>query len=225
MTIEELYSEPCFEAVVYYLKQNGFSFLEDLASFDFDELYFVPNVESDIVEQAKSIYQSVAGSALEICEEVALSETPSKNETCSGGSVEEAPLSAIISDCCDKLKMLAEQAKKPDLLQKITHFLAYPAYYNKQLNDEEQDFFLFLCDELKSHLIREQYTSEEIQRMQSIPVEVLFADTVNETGRRCENVLVDYCKKHQYFTMLDLCGFDFDHHRCHQLGSGRSVRF
>lgn len=112
MTIEELYSEPCFEAVVYYLKQNGFSFLEDLASFDFDELYFVPNLESDIVEQAKSLYQSVASSTPEICEGISPSETPSENETCSGGSIEEAPLLVTISDCCDKLKMLAEQAKK-----------------------------------------------------------------------------------------------------------------
>lgn len=220
MTIEELYSEPCFEAVVYYLKQNGFSFVQDLASFDFDELFFVPNVGSDIIEQAKSLYQNAVSAAPEVYAETSSSETPSEKESFTAPfSEEENLLSAIIADCCGALKISAEQFKEnPDLIQKIKHLLTRPAYYDKQLSNEERDFVLFLCNELKSHLIREQYTPEEIQRMQEIPVEVLFSDTVNESGRHCENVIINYCKANGYFSMLDMCGFDFDRTKIVGLG-------
>lgn len=56
MTIQELYYDDRFSNVVYFLSECGFSFLEDLKAFDFDELLFVPGVSEDIIEEAKRLY-------------------------------------------------------------------------------------------------------------------------------------------------------------------------
>ena len=56
MTIQELYYDDGFSNVVYFLSECGFSFLEDLKAFDFDELLFVPGVSEDIIEEAKRLY-------------------------------------------------------------------------------------------------------------------------------------------------------------------------
>lgn len=37
MTIQELYHDDRFNNVVYFLNECGFSFLEDLKTFDFDD--------------------------------------------------------------------------------------------------------------------------------------------------------------------------------------------
>ena len=59
MTIQELYYDERFNNVVYFLSECGFSSLEDLKDFDFDELLFVPGVSEDIIEDVKKLYVDI----------------------------------------------------------------------------------------------------------------------------------------------------------------------
>ena len=51
MTIQELYYDAKFSSIVYFLNERGFSSFDNLQSFDFDELFFVPGVSADIIEE------------------------------------------------------------------------------------------------------------------------------------------------------------------------------
>lgn len=65
--IEEFFSDPEYEWVVYYLKQNNILTIQDLSEFNFDTLYFVPGLSFDIVKKTRHAYSEFLASTTEQC--------------------------------------------------------------------------------------------------------------------------------------------------------------
>ena len=53
MNICELYESPEFKDILFYMNERGLFTLADLASFDFDELLFVPGVSEEAIAAAR----------------------------------------------------------------------------------------------------------------------------------------------------------------------------
>lgn len=60
--IENLYADNKFESVVYYFKANGILYTDDLSSFDFNELLFIPGVTEDVIQDVVEIYRTYLSS-------------------------------------------------------------------------------------------------------------------------------------------------------------------
>ena len=69
MTLDNLLAEERFDAVLYYLKENGFLNIPDLAAFDFDELYFVPGMDDSLIREIRKRYeQTIGNGTMEVAE-------------------------------------------------------------------------------------------------------------------------------------------------------------
>lgn len=95
MTIQELYYDERFNNVVYFLSECGFSSLEDLKDFDFDELLFVPGVSEEIIEDVKKLYVDIQN----VQEQKADRETANEKDfrTLSAEVIKPIPLSVNFS--------------------------------------------------------------------------------------------------------------------------------
>lgn len=78
-SIFTLYSDEKFERILYYLKERGFVTFDDLASFDFDELLFVPGVTESLVLEAKQLFSSYSKDSLSVPEITNTSEAVSED--------------------------------------------------------------------------------------------------------------------------------------------------
>ncbi len=57
MMLDNLLAEERFDAALYYLKENGFLNIYDLAAFDFDELFFVPGMDDSLIREIRERYE------------------------------------------------------------------------------------------------------------------------------------------------------------------------
>ncbi len=55
-SIFSLYDDEKFEKILYYLKEQGIIEIADLATFDFNELLFVPGVSESLILEAKQLF-------------------------------------------------------------------------------------------------------------------------------------------------------------------------
>jgi DNA-binding CsgD family transcriptional regulator len=55
-SIFSLYSDEKFERIRYYLKEQGIIKISDLATFDFNELLFVPGISESLILEAKQLF-------------------------------------------------------------------------------------------------------------------------------------------------------------------------
>ena len=78
MSINELYNSPEYSDVLFYLSERGFSTIEDLASFDFEDLFFVPGLSEELIESAKAVFLSAKNSKFEPASKAEESEADSE---------------------------------------------------------------------------------------------------------------------------------------------------
>lgn len=122
MTIQELYYDERFNNVVYFLSECGFSSLEDLKDFDFDELLFVPGVSEEIIEDVKKLYVDIQN----VQEQKADRETANEKDfrTLSAEVIKPIPLSVnfskdielqnIFLQCTDSLRAIFKRVSSQD---------------------------------------------------------------------------------------------------------------
>jgi hypothetical protein len=94
--IEELYSDPKYDLVIFYFKERGILKIEDLAIFDFNDLSFVPGVDDDIISDVQAVYQNNC-STIELVEETTSNEFQSIKEELSTEEIMCVP-DAFIAD-------------------------------------------------------------------------------------------------------------------------------
>ncbi|MHC1717218.1 MAG: sigma factor-like helix-turn-helix DNA-binding protein [Acidaminococcaceae bacterium] len=61
--IEEIYKDKKYDKVVYYFKEKGIMTAEDLVTFDFNELMFVPGLSDELIYEARKVFQYFDGEA------------------------------------------------------------------------------------------------------------------------------------------------------------------
>ena len=132
MTIQELYHDDTFNNVVYFLNECGFSFLEDLKTFDFDELLFVPGVSENIIEEAKNLYfdsqnaqkqESNCAEASEECFPVPFTGTIEAIHTSVDFS-KNIDLNDLFFQCADSLHSIFQKVSRPDQIARRKAFIA-----------------------------------------------------------------------------------------------------
>lgn len=215
MTIQELYHDDRFNNVVYFLNECGFSFLEDLKTFDFDELLFVPGVSEDIIEEVKNLYfdsqnaqkqESSYAESSEECSPAPFAGTIEAIHTSVDFS-KNIDLDDLILQCTDFLNSIFQKVSRPDQIAGLRAFIAdmeSPEGINKSI-------LISLCDSL-SELFREKsaggsesalYSMNEESLLRAVNIETVF------DGVKRGRAMIRYCWENGFSTLWDLRDFDF----------------
>lgn len=119
-SIFTLYSDERFEKILYYLKERGFTTLDALERFDFDELLFVPGVSKALILEAKQVFSLCSAPS------VASEETSSTMEP----SCEDALASCENADIGDADTHSDENEQLPQQDVKAKDALITDVYFN-----------------------------------------------------------------------------------------------
>lgn len=223
MTIQELYYDERFNNVVYFLSECGFSSLEDLKDFDFDELLFVPGVSEEIIEDVKKLYVDIQN----VQEQKADRETANEKDfrTLSAEVIKPIPLSVnfskdielqnIFLQCTDSLRAIFKRVSSQD---QIVGFRSVIANMEPS-EDIDKSVLLSLCDGLDKHFQEKSdapefisYSAEEETLLRAVSIETIFAK-VKRGG-----AMIRYCNENGLSTLWDLRDFDFSHKKIKGLG-------
>ena len=212
MTVQELYKEQKFSAVIYYLNQNGFFSLADLEKFDFDSLLFVPGIEESIAYEAKELYE--ASNDLELnkyCdkdEDSLVGYERSNGESCvidSDGKTDYSNLQDHIEACVFLLQKLKDNMIGNE------DFYAVMQSMLKAFDIPLQEEFKFFCQEIKDMIESTKFTVEQKNTMQKLHIENLFANAkILGSDRRCGRVFIKFCLENNFETLWDLRNFKFE---------------
>ena len=223
MTIQELYYDERFNNVVYFLSECGFSSLEDLKDFDFDELLFVPGVSEEIIEDVKKLYVDIQN----VQEQKADRETANEKDfrTLSAEVIKPIPLSVnfskdielqnIFLQCTDSLRAIFKRVSSQD---QIVGFRSVIANMEPS-EDIDKSVLLSLCDGLDKHFQEKSdapefisYSAEEETLLRAVSIETIFAK--DKRG----GAMIRYCNENGLSTLWDLRDFDFSHKKIKGLG-------
>lgn len=223
MTIQELYYDERFNNVVYFLSECGFSSLEDLKDFDFDELLFVPGVSEDIIEDVKKLYVDIQN----VQEQKTDRETANEKDfpTLSAEAIKPIPLSVnfskdielqnIFLQCTDSLRAIFKRVSSQDQIAGFRSAIANM----EPSEDIDKSVLLSLCDGLDKHFQEKSdapefisYSAEEETLLRAVSIETIFAK-VKRGG-----AMIRYCNENGLSTLWDLRDFDFSHKKIKGLG-------
>lgn len=223
MTIQELYYDDRFSNVVYFLSECGFSSLEDLKDFDFDELLFVPGVSEDIIEDVKKLYVDIQN----VQEQKTDRETANEKDfpTLSAEAIKPIPLSVnfskdielqnIFLQCTDSLRAIFKRVSSQDQIAGFRSAIANM----EPSEDIDKSVLLSLCDGLDKHFQEKSdapefisYSAEEETLLRAVSIETIFAK-VKRGG-----AMIRYCNENGLSTLWDLRDFDFSHKKIKGLG-------
>lgn len=224
MTIQELYCDHRFNNVVYFLSECGFSFLEDLKAFDFDELLFVPGVSENIIEEAKRLYlDSQNVQEQEPAYEAVTEEDPSAlvTETIASisSSVDFSPkveLQNLLLQCTDSLRSIFQEVSSSNQIAGLRAFVEDM----ETTEGIDKSVLIFLCDSLEEHFQREStggselatYSAEEENLLRAVNIETVFTEVKRGSA------MIRYCNENGLVTLWDLRDFDFSYKRIKGLG-------
>ena len=223
MTIKELLPDAQYEGIVFYLSEQGFSSPLDLNDFDFDELYFVPGVSDDAIEQCKEIlsrYMETASQDDNTPPNGVIDEE--KEDVSTAESIEEIQpnsdeLLTALSKAANLISVAADTIKTRERLKLFQRaFLDNPEYCVRF----DYSLFSSLCSEIgdlipasdEEERSSDSYSPEEIERLSSVPVSTVFGSL----SRR--GAMINYCAEHGIKNLLDLENIDFDAIRIKGLG-------
>ena len=215
MTVQELYKEQKFSAVIYYLNENGFFSLADLEIFDFDSLLFVPGIDEAIAYEAKELYESSCdleiNNSCDIAEDSSVECEQSNEERCflavikSNEKTNYCELQEHIESCVLLFRKLKDNMIGNE------DFYAVMQSKLKTLDMPLQEDLKFLYQEIKDMIESTKFTAEQKNIMQNLKVENLFANAkILGSDRRCGKVFIKFCLENNLETLWDLRNLKFD---------------
>ena len=213
MTVKELYCDDRFSSILYYLSENGYVSVPDLESFDFDELYFVPGVDSALVEEAKDIYLNKDDIVSVIvdtpCEHIEKSDEELQEQPVDDNGLvavdEDNELNELFEECGNVLDIALRSVTNNERIIALVRLSAL-----KKDDAVEKQIILDLCNDLKHYVDCVNYSPELIQKMKKIKIDYVFCNTCLDTGRKCGALLINYCHINGMDTLWDMRDFDFD---------------
>lgn len=219
MTIQKLYCDEKFSNIVYFLNERGFFSFDDLQSFDFDELFFVPGVSADIIGEAEKLYYIAAEKGKTAGKELPQRGTevfadPEKQHM---SSVQDNELQQAIIECAD---VLYEMVQMISSTVQISEIRALISEMDKP-EEIDPDILISICDDLEAHVppAKEtateeavEYTLEEKELLLSTNIESAFAKV------KRGNIMIRYCRENGINSLWDLRDFDFDYDKIKGMG-------
>ena len=215
MTVQELYKEQKFSAVIYYLNENGFFSLADLETFDFDSLLFVPGIDEAIAYEAKELYEANIDFKINnSCDtaEDSLVECYQSNEGSCFLDVNKSNEKANYCDFQEHIESCVFLFRKlKDNMIGNENFYAVIQSKLKTLDMPLQEDLKFLYQEIEDMIESTKFTPEQKNTMQNLKIENLFANaTILGSDRRCGKVFIKFCLENNLETLWDLRNFKFD---------------
>ena len=214
MSIKDLYNSPEYNDVLFYFSERGFSKLEDLAAFDFDELYFVPGLSEETIEAAKELFRSAKDSPDEPCVEIENHECAPKD--LAEDLVTKEALSQEIEACCEAMQQAIGS------IASIEELDAKRKVIQRAGNDRIDTPSLFaVCDEIESFFqVRKEMAQEAEQKEKEALIALLERYPVESVFREVSrgSAMLSYCKKNNISTLAQLIDFDFENTKVHGLG-------
>ena len=221
MTIQELYYDAKFSSIVYFLNERGFSSFDNLQSFDFDELFFVPGVSADIIEEAKNLY-CIAAEKVETSDkeelpqqrETKILSVPEKLQT---STVQDNELQQTIAECTNAFYRVAQKINDSVQISEIRTLISEM----KKLEEINVDILIGICDDLEANVpvAKEvasketiEYSPEEKELLLSAGIESVFANV------KRGNTMIRYCKENGINNLWDLRYFDFAYNKIKGMG-------
>ena len=217
MTIKELLADARYDSIVFFLNEQGYTSPFDLSDYDFDELYFVPGVSDEAIEQCREILNDFINNQ-------GSQENDNKQEI-PNASIDTGEIphqksnpviwnqtddfSSAISDVISRIAAALEVVENRERFDQFrAAFLETPDYCKQY----DFDLFSLLCDEIDVLIIDSneaadscsQYTYEESKRLSAVTVEDVFAGVPR--GR----AMISFCREKNIKTLLDLEKIDFD---------------
>ena len=225
MTIKELFAEPQFEGIVFYLTAQGYSFPLELAEFDFDELFFVPGISDEAIDQCRALLsdyitnkenqevKSVDSPHSQTCS----SDEPAKSDVLPDTAGPNDDLSIVVSALIDRLAAAIASINSRGQLDALRSAVSGPKSYGTQYDPE---LLTMLCDEIGAfleipdaeHSENNDYSPEERERLASVSVEDIYA------GVPRGKALIRYCRENGISTLLDLGNISFSDLKAKGLG-------
>ena len=151
MTFKELLPDAQYEGIVFYLSEQGFSSPLDMTDFDYDDLYFVPGVSDDAIEQCKVIFRQYMESASQddnTPQNVAVDDN--YRDVSTAECNEEIPPNSddLPSAFAELTTLIAAASNTVNTRERLTElqreFLEEAEYYNRY----DFELFSFLCKEI-----------------------------------------------------------------------------
>ncbi len=217
MSLNDLYNDPVYNDILFYLSERGFSSSEDLASFDFDELFFVPGLSEELIESAKALFLSAKNSA---------DESESKDEEPEAGSENVLPAGkkeyaqdlviTEIEACCEAMQQAIGSCESADDVNSKRR-----AIQISSLGIDEEMNLLAVCDEIEAYFkakIETAFDNERKEReakiaaLANVPVEPIFREVSRGSA------MITYCRKNGILSLAQLVDFDFENTKVHGLG-------
>lgn len=214
MSINDLYISPEYAGVLYYLSERGFSKLEDLAAFDFDELFFVPGLSEETIEAAKELFLNAKDRPDDPSAES--EDHESGTNDLAEAVVTEAVLSQTIEACCEAMQQAIGRFTSAEGVKKKRETILSTYEDHVDLVN-----LLAICDEIESYYTIKSVAAQEaekkrkealIEALSGTPIESAFKEISRGSA------MITYCRKNGISTLAQLIDFDFDNTKIHGLG-------
>lgn len=218
MTIQNLYCEEEFSNIVYYLNECGFFSIEELQSFDFDELFFVPGISDSIVAEAKALYSAAIEKSIQLesltREQNTFGESNPPTEacpsTCLTSLVSTEDIQQELAECVIQMYASVRTIKSKNELSEIREYVL--AAENR--DGLYPEILIGLCDDLNANIAGstadvldsdKEYSSEERELLLSADIESVFAEVKRGSA------MIRYCTENGIHSLWDLRDFEFSY--------------
>ena len=216
MSINDLYISPEYAGVLFYLSERGFSKLEDLAAFDFDELFFVPGLSEETIEAAKELFLNAKDRPDDPSAE--LEDHESGTNDLAEAVVTEAVLSQTIEACCEAMQQAIGRFTSVEGVKKKRETILSTYEDHVDLVN-----LLAICDEIESYYtIKSAAAQEAEKKRKEALIEALSGTPIESAFKEISrgSAMITYCRKNGISTLAQLIDFDFDNTKIHGLGKG-----
>ena len=213
MNICELYESPEFKDILFYMNERGLFTLADLASFDFDELLFVPGVSEEAIAAARKKFLKVSDIPM------ASATAPEESEYRSSGAIPQTELTEDvlnqqIEDCWNAMQKAVSSTKT---LEEVNERRKMVNADNRKISISA---FSAVCDAIETFVQKDRNIMDStedgrkalIAALSNIPVEDVFREISRGSA------MISYCKKHEYYTLEKLIDFNFENTKVPGLG-------
>ncbi|MGL6201173.1 MAG: sigma factor-like helix-turn-helix DNA-binding protein [Lachnospiraceae bacterium] len=228
-SIEYMYKDPQFEAVLFYLKANGILEISELQGFDFRELMFVPGISPELVKDAEKLYEKMLELNMNSGSTKVFEENTFDNEPEYNSSATENP---VDSDKESRIFFPEPESNYSDI-QIVDVYAGIPrgSLFINWCSMHDKRFMHQLCDS-------DFETAKTIKGLGLASVENLRrifenftvseqAGLVQQNSKSIENIFMklpygntfcDYCRTAGFFVLSDLINFSFDHKEIKGIG-------
>lgn len=218
MTIQNLYCEEKFNNIVYYLNECGFFSIEELQSFDFDELFFVPGISDSIVAKVKALYSVAIEKSIPLesrtREQNTFGASNPQSEACPRtrltSSVSTEDIQQELAECATLMYESVRSIKSKNKLSEIREYVLT----TENCDGLYPEILAGLCDDLNANIADstadvlhsgKEYSSEEKERLLSAEVESVFAEVKRGSA------MIRYCAENGIYSLWDLRNFEFSY--------------